>query len=345
MAILGIEALVYGVDDLTTCAQFWRDFGLRQLVATPTEVVFEVVSGSRVILRKRGDPRLPKAFSHQPGVHEAIWGVDTAEALSDLVASLERDRPVTKDQEGVYRCLADDGMPLAFKLWSKRRVVCSPDPVNAPDNIKRLNQHRKWRSFAQPKTINHVVFFVDDYVASLEFFVKRLGFRYTDHSRGSGAFARADGTAEHHSIFFVSLALPVAPFKPGFMHAAFGLEDIDELMVGVNRMERAGWRNNSVNSSGGLSRHRATSAIYYYFDCPAGGEAEYHVDTDYLDDTWVPRVWDWKFGSLMWATHTPSFWRGDVEWDMKFDQGGKSLEPFRGSGLQRRPSSEQEKKP
>jgi hypothetical protein len=47
----------------------------------------------------------------------------------------------------------------------------------------------------------------------------------------------------------------------------------------------------------------------------------------------------------MWATHTPSFWRGDVEWDMKFDQGGKSLEPFRGSGLQRRPSSEQEKKP
>ena len=63
-------------------------------------------------------------------------------------------------------------------------------------------------------------------------------------------------------------------------------------------MERRGWKNTSHNSSGGLSRHRITSAIYYYVDCPAGGEAEYHADTDYLDDNWVPRAWDFKFGSL-----------------------------------------------
>jgi hypothetical protein len=30
------------------------------------------------------------------------------------------------------------------------------------------------------------------------------------------------------------------------------------------------------------------SAIFG-FDNPNGGEAEYHVDTDYLDDNWVPR--------------------------------------------------------
>jgi hypothetical protein len=150
-----------------------------------------------------------------------------------------------------------------------------------------------------------------------------------DHSRGAGVFARADGAREHHSIFWVSTALPMAPDTPGFMHIAFGLEDIDELMLGANLMEQKGWKNTSVNASGGVSRHRISSAIYYYVDNPNGGEAEYHADTDYLDDNWVPRVWDWKFGSLLWANKRPSFWEGKVEWDMQFDPERKSLEPFR----------------
>ena len=140
-----------------------------------------------------------------------------------------------------------------LRVWRKRSVVCQPDPVNARPAISRgSNLHRKWRQRAIPKTINHVVFFAKDYVASLEFFINRLGFRYTDHSRGAGAFARADGTNEQHSNFFVSTALPMAPDNPGFMHIAFGLEDIDELMLGVNQMHAKGWTNVSTNSSGGL---------------------------------------------------------------------------------------------
>jgi catechol 2,3-dioxygenase-like lactoylglutathione lyase family enzyme len=331
MAILGIESVIFGVDNLELCSQFWSDFGLTAVAGGANESIFEVMTGSKVVLRHRDHVSLPSAYAHKAGIRETIWGVDTEEALESLVANLAFDRDVRRDADGTAHFLADDGMPLGLRVWRKRPVVSQPDPVNAPGNIKRLNLHRKWRHRAIPKTINHVVFFVHDYVSSLEFFVKRLGFYYTDHSRGAGAFARADGTNEHHSIFFVSTALPMAPDKPGFMHIAFGLEDIDELMLGVNQMHDKGWRNQSVNSSGGLSRHRISSAIYYYFDNPNGGEAEYHVDTDYLDENWVPRVWDWKFGSLLWATHTPSFWRATkIEWDMKFDQDRSSLEPFRG---------------
>jgi hypothetical protein len=61
-----------------------------------------------------------------------------------------------------------------------------------------------------------------------------------------------------------------------------------------------------------------------------GDEAEYHCDTDYVDDNWVPRAWDWKFGSLLWAHKTPSFFDTTSEnWDMTFDPQGRSLEPFR----------------
>jgi hypothetical protein len=114
------------------------------------------------------------------------------------------------------------------------------------------------------------------------------------------------------------------------MHIAFGMDDIDEVMLGGNLMEKKGWKNRSSNSSGGISRHRISSAIYYYVDNPNGGEAEYHADTDYLDDNWVPRAWDFKFGSLLWSHNAPSIFRGDdIPWDMAFDADESSFEPYR----------------
>jgi hypothetical protein len=158
-----------------------------------------------------------------------------------------------------------------------------------------------------------------------------MGFRYTDHSKGTGIFARADGTYEHHSIFWVNCDLPIAPDSFKFMHIAFGMDDIDEVMLGANIMEAKGWKNESMNSSGGISRHRISSAIYYYCDMPGkAGEAEYHADTDYLDDNWVPRAWDFRFGSLLWANNAPPIFRGDnIPWDMTFDADRKSFEAYR----------------
>jgi catechol 2,3-dioxygenase-like lactoylglutathione lyase family enzyme len=332
MAILGIESAIFGVEDLELCTRFWDDFGLVPVTRTAEESVFEVASGSKVIVRRKDDPRLPRAWFEGPGVRETVWGVDTEAALEKLVAGLARDRDVQRDADGTAHFLADDGMALALRVWQKRPVVSVPDRVNSPGRIERLNQHRQWRTRARPKTINHVVFFAADYVRSFEFFRDRLGFRYSDHSKSVGVFARADGTYEHHSIFWVNCKLPVAPGnKPGYMHMAFGVDDIDELMLGANIMERRGWRNTSHNSSGGVSRHRISSAIYYYVDCPAGGEAEYHADTDYLDDNWVPRAWDFKFGSLLWAHKVPAIFQTDQQsWDVTLDPDGKSLEAFRG---------------
>ena len=330
MAILGVAEVYFGVDELEKCTRFWDDFGLVRLAAGPTESVFEVASGARVTVRLRNDARLPAQYFDWPGIRETIWGVDTAANLDKLVADLARDRKVTRDADGTAHLIADGGQPIGLRVWHKREVLSQPDPVNAPGCIQRLNLHRKWRQRARPKTINHVVFFSTDYVAAFEFYRDRLGFRLSDHSKGLGVFARADGAPEHHSIFWVNADLPITPGKNGYMHTAFGLEDIDEVMLGANQMTEKGWINKSMNSSGGLSRHRISSAIYYYIDNPNGGEAEYHADTDYLDDNWVPRAWDWKFGALLWAHNIPGFFRTDNDnWDMTFDPQGKSLEPFR----------------
>lgn len=332
MSILGVESVVFGVADLDEHARFWVDFGLPPVSRTADEAVFQLASGSRVILLRHGDPRLPSPDPFPgDGLKETVWGVDTAKNLEALVAGLATDREIRRDADDTAHLVCPDGQPIALRVWAKKPVVSHASPVNTPGNIQRFNQHRIWRQRAIPKTINHVVFFSPDYVGSFEFYRDRLHFRLTDHSKGTGVFARADGTFEHHSIFWVNGDLPFAPDHFKFMHIAFGMDDIDEVMLGANLMEHRGWKNESMNSSGGISRHRISSAIYYYCDMPGkAGEAEYHADTDYLDDNWVPRAWDFKFGSLLWANNAPPIFRGDdIPWDMVFDPHGASLEPYR----------------
>jgi catechol 2,3-dioxygenase-like lactoylglutathione lyase family enzyme len=283
------------------------------------------------VIRRGDDAGLPPAYFDGPGVRETVFGVDTVESLDRLVAGLATDRAVRRDADGTAHFAADDGTPLAMRVWAKRPVLSQPDPVNAPGAVKRLNQHRKWRSRARPKTINHIVYLSDDYVGSFEFFRDRLGFRLTDHSKGNGVFARADGTNEHHTVFWVTTQHPGLRGKRGYAHMAFGLEDIDELMLGANYMEDNGW-SPERSYFPRLNRHRISSAIYYYFPCPCGGDAEYHVDTDYLDDNWIPRVWELNFGALMWSSRPPGFYAPagkPPSWDVQLDPEGASLEAFR----------------
>jgi catechol 2,3-dioxygenase-like lactoylglutathione lyase family enzyme len=332
MAILGLESVVFGVDDVDTCSRFWSDLGLSEIGSPDTngQRIFEVESGSRVIVRLETDHRLPPRNFEGNGLRMTMWGVDTQASLETLVAGIAVDQEVRRDADGAAFFQAPDGQHLGLRVWAKRPVISRPDAVNAPDNIQRLNQHRQWRHKAIPKTINHVVFFSPDYVGSYEFYRDKLNFRYSDHSKGVGVFARADGTNEHHSIFWINSDLPFSPGGHAYMHIAFGMDDIDEVMLGANIMEKKGWRNTSNNSSGGVSRHRISSAIYYYVDNPNGGEAEYHCDTDYLNDNWIPRAWDFKFGSLLWSTNTPPQFRGDnIPWDVTFDKDEHSLDPYR----------------
>lgn len=332
MTILGVESVVFGVDDVAEHARFWADFGLPVESITDTQATFRLASGSRVIVVPHGDAQLPVPDPFAgTGVKETVWGVDTAENLDRISASLAQEVAVTRDSDGTVRCVCPDGQPIALRVWDKRPVVSHASPVNTPASYPRFNQHRIWRHRAIPKTINHVVFFSPDYVASFEFYERHLGFRYVDHSKGVGIFARAGGTFEHHSIFWVNCDLPFAPDAFKFMHIAFGMDDIDEVMLGANLMDAKGWKNTTMNTSGGISRHRISSAIYYYCEIPGdGGEAEYHADTDYLDDNWVPRAWDFRFGSLLWSNNAPPIFRGDnIPWDMTFDADRKSFAPFR----------------
>lgn len=318
MAIVGIERLVYRVDDVETSTRFFRDFGLVQEAGSFAGARFLIPEGSRVQLLSEGHPDLPdNSQVVGSGVHEVVWGVDCEDALEALADDLARDMTLRRDGDGCVHFVPPFGVPMALRVFAKRPVVSAPDPLNAPGHVRRLNQHRKWRRVARPKTISHVVFAVPDFGDAYQFMIDRLNFRVSDVQRGLGAYLRADGTNNHHSFLLLNANAPL-PDLDGtvrFHHANFGVEDIDEIMVGANTMTRCGWEPSHL----GLGRHRIDSALFYYLPCPAGGEAEYGADTDYVDDSWVPREWDQPlFGYAHFVHNLPPFLQQEPVWHFNY---------------------------
>ena len=296
MAINGVETAVFGVDDLPLCGRFLDDFGLARVEESAGYIRYQLPEGSNVVLRRSDDPALPAAFSSGPGLREVIWGVDSTDTLKDIDDELSRDRDIKRDADGTLRSVDDMGLAIGFRIFKRKELAAEDDPINSPGRSVRWNKHRRWYDKAKPQLIHHVVFGYPDIQAPIKFYRDRLKFRITDIARDRGVFMRAQGRSDHHNIFWMKQE------QPRFVHISFGVENIDELLAGANHMQRQGWK-----SKLGLGRHRISSTLYFYIESPTGGECEYSADTDCLDNSWQPRIWEPMFGNQYWVAALPPF--------------------------------------
>ncbi|EZP71143.1 Glyoxalase/bleomycin resistance protein/dioxygenase [Sphingomonas paucimobilis] len=321
--IIGIESIIYGVEDLDQCVRYFEDFGLHLSARADREAVFELEEGSSVLIRPLADAVVEGQKLTGFGVQQVIWGVRDQKNLDRLVARLRNVTDVAIDADGTARFLDCDGIAMGLRIYDKRTIWGAPEPVNSYGNVQRRNANRKWRVKANPKTIQHVVFHAPDPEASFAWYRDNLDFRLSDIQEGIGVFARAPGTNDHHNLYWLRADLPGLTGATRFNHANFGVEDIDEVMVGANYMERQGWK----KSSWGLGRHRIASSIFLYLPCPAGGEAEYGTDSDSLDDSWVPRRWSWLFGTMSFMHNLQPWILEEVPWEVDFVQGYAPAKP------------------
>ena len=285
MAILRIESLIFGVENLTMCIKFLNDWGLIKIDSNDEGAEFKTPDNQTIILRQASDPSLPLTEERNSTLREILWGVDSQISLDSIATELSKDREVHSDGNGTLHTMDDSQNYLGFKISDPKITDVSISKVNLYEDINRVNK-RGWPvDKARPLRIGHIVYSLEkegNWEAA-QFYVDRLKFRVTDRSETGGTFLRCEGSNFHHNLFLFHRQ----GSRRYYNHVAFEVNSFDEVMIGGNYMLKQG-----AVSVSGPGRHSLGSNIFWYFNNPCGGDIEYYSDMDRMDDNWETRYWD-----------------------------------------------------
>jgi hypothetical protein len=276
MALKGIDAVVFGVEDLALAERFLTDWGLVRGECTTEALHFSTRDGSDVIVRHLDDPMLPPAWLPGSTIREVIWGATSEAELNDLVS--RNGSELRQGEDGLFRMADPGGLSHAFRVSRRRAVAVDPTPVNAPGAPSRIDKRSPIYERAHPISIGHVVLNVADLPAMSSFFLDRLGFQVSDSYPGNAVFLRSAVRGGHHDIFLLS-----RPGAVALNHVAFTVQDLHEVIGGGIAMSAKGWVTDI-----GPGRHPISSAYFWYLQSPLGGSWEYYADEDYCTEDWTP---------------------------------------------------------
>lgn len=301
MAIVRIEEVIYGVEDLAACERFFGDAGLDLAASGPQVVSFRTPVNQFLHLRLVGDAALPAPVSPGPNIREIVWGVDSTASLDEIEGELAKDRPVTRGADGSVHSRDESGYGLGFKLAHPVVVPIEPRHTNLMTDNHRINTGVKPHGRPRPQRIIHVA--VDIHKEGREkansFYTDRLRFRPIDRVLPMGTFMQCEGDIEHHNFLLCH-----RPDQVSVNHIALEVRDVDEVIEGGNYMSEHGWK-----ESRRLGRHNLGSNVFRMFHAPCGGRIEFAFDMDRMDKTFVPRVWEQTPQHHLWMLKFP----GDTE--------------------------------
>jgi len=282
MNIIGLDALVFGVEDIEACSRYLLDYGLQPTASSVEGGRFEALDGTGVVLVRASDPDLPAPNGPASLLRETIYGVGDEGTLKAIAAEMSKDREVRRAADGSVSCVDDMGFALKFRRTTRRAFSAPADLTNAPGSPPQrpVNQLGITPDMqVTPRTLSHIVLFVPD-VARAEAFYHRLGFRTTDRFINAGPFMRPAGTQDHHTLFMIQ----TPPFMKGVEHFTFHVGSGTEVLLAGTRFEAKGY-----TTFWGPGRHLFGSNWFWYFNSPFGCHVEYDADMDLHDDSWVAR--------------------------------------------------------
>lgn len=280
MKIIGLDALVFGVDDIAGCGQYLRDYGLTDAGGGR----FEALDGTAVVIASADSAALPAAPNPGCRLRKTVFGVADAATVKAIEAELRKDRAVRRLDDGSIESVDDDGFALGFQVTVRRPIDKAGEIANAPGSpFQRAANTLGVDANApqiRPRSLSHVVYFVPDAVKSEAFYVQRLGFRCTDRFVGVGPFLQPGGTLDHHTHFLIT-----APaFMKGVEHFTFHFGGPSEVMQNGYRFVEKGYQ-----AFWGPGRHQLGSNWFWYFNSPFGCHMEMDADMDLHDASWQPR--------------------------------------------------------
>jgi naringenin degradation protein FdeC len=279
MKIIGPDSLVFGVDDVEACAQYFTDYGL----APEGNGRFTALDGTSVLIKPRSDPSLPPALETGSMLRKTVYGVADEATLDTIAKELGKDRELQRLDDGSLACLDDSGFALGFQVTVRNPISLAAESVNAPGAPPRRPENvigADPTSDPKPRTLSHIVYFVPDAEKMEAFYAERLGFITTDRFTGVGPFMRPAGTHDHHTLFCIQSP----PFMQGCEHFTFHMGGPTEVLQAGTRFVNKGYE-----SFWGPGRHLFGSNWFWYFNSPVGCHVEYDADMDLHDDNWVAR--------------------------------------------------------
>jgi catechol 2,3-dioxygenase-like lactoylglutathione lyase family enzyme len=289
MNIVGLDALVFGVDDMAGSRQYLLDYGLDEVEFDPAVGGrYAALDGTAIIIRHDTDPSLPPLppEAHSPCLRETIYGVADVGTLDEISTELSRDREVTVAPDGSVRAMDESGFAIAFQLTIRRPYTARYLGFNVPGQApgRELNDcAANPDEVIKPRSLSHLVYFVPD-VVKAEAFYARLGFIVTDRFNKLGPFMRPAGTQDHHTLFMIQR---FNEHMVGCNHFTFHLGSAGEVLQHGWNFVKKGYK-----SFWGPGRHILGSNYFWYFNSPFGAVMEIDADMDLHDQHWVPRAVD-----------------------------------------------------
>ena len=278
MSVIKIEDAAFvrfRAPDLSQMRSFLEDFGFTAVEATQDRLVMRGASAAPVLhVTEFGEPGLAGlAFR--------------AASVADLERLAAAEGATVEDLElpgggRVARLSDPDGHRV--------EIVAGQTPVpplglptsqrwNLAAERQRLGVTKRVPAGpAHVVRLGHVVLNVSDFRASERWYKDRFGFITSDEIQVApefalGAFLRCDRgetPTDHHTLF-----LAQSPKGPGFNHAAFEVADLDDLMLGHQRLKDAG-----RHAEWGVGRHILGSQVFDYWRDPWGHTLEHWTDGD-----------------------------------------------------------------
>ncbi|GGY59349.1 VOC family protein [Streptomyces omiyaensis] len=141
--------------------------------------------------------------------------------------------------------------------------------------------------------LGHVVLPVPDVEAALDFYENLLGFQLRDSMKlPPQAVPTAAERRDFHWMHFLgpnrrhhSLGLYPGALPPGIVHFMVELETLDDVGLGLDRMQAAG-----IPIASSLGRHTNDRMVSFYAQAPGGFQVEYGWDGLVVDPaTWVAK--------------------------------------------------------
>lgn len=294
MTVMRVERVVYGVPNLDECARFFTDFGLTPLDGPHAR--FATQTGQVVELRPADDPGLPPPVQDGPSLREVVWGVDTAEALDDLIANIKTDRSVNIDAGGVAHTVDETGFGVGLAVSQPVPGNTDYPGANRTGAVTRWNRPLEHPGRVRPLRLCHVALDIPKAgrEQAVTFYTGRLGFVPTDRVAKVGVFMRAPGDSDHHTFLLCH-----RPDRAGINHCAFEVAGVDEVIVGANDMIERGW-----HEARRLGRHTVGSNIFRFITAPCGGRVEFAADMDRVDDSYGPNDYEETPPHAIWTLRT-----------------------------------------